>query len=75
MPGLQNYTVSAVDASVHESSLFVNHLIPPEADLDPRRVQPEDHSALGELPPGTETRLRAWGGRSRTQKCRRKLSL
>jgi len=51
MPGLQNYTVSAVDASVHESSLFVNHLISPEADLDPRRVQPEDHSALGELPP------------------------
>ena len=51
MPGLQNYTVSAVDASVRESLLFVNHLIPPEADLGPRRVQPEDHSALGELPP------------------------
>jgi hypothetical protein len=54
MPGLQNYTVSAVDASVHEPSLFVNHLIPPEADLDPRRVQPEDHSALGELPPNRD---------------------
>jgi hypothetical protein len=51
MPGLQNYMVSAVDASVHEPSLFVNHLIPPEADLNRRRVQPEDHSALGELPP------------------------
>ena len=61
MPGLQNYTVSAVDASVHESSLFVNHLIPSEADLDPRRVQPEDHSALGELPPRTVT---AWQGAS-----------
>jgi hypothetical protein len=64
MPGLQNYTVSAVDASVHESSLFVNHLIPPEADLDPRRVQPEDHSALGELP----RTVTAWQGASLASK-------